>query len=210
MYLETFAVGAFRCNCTIVGDPATGKSIVVDPGDEADGILARLEEAGLEPAILFHTHAHLDHYMATRRLKERFPAARVVLHEADMPLWEATQVQARMFGFEVEDPCRPDIHAGHGERLEAGGVTGTVLHTPGHTPGSCCLHVSEAELVCAGDTLFRRSVGRTDLWGGSAPTLARSIRNTLYALPGKTRVIAGHGPATTIGEEQVANPFVSA
>lgn len=208
MHLETFAVGAFQCNCTILGDPASGKAIVIDPGDEADAIVARLDKAGLEPVVLFHTHAHLDHYMATRRLKERYPQARVLLHEADMPLWEATQTQARMFGFRAEDPEAPDAHPDHQALLVAGSISATVLHTPGHTPGSCCLHVPEAELVCAGDTLFRRSVGRTDLWGGSAPTLARSIREQLYGLPGETRVIAGHGPATTIGEERERNPFV--
>ncbi|MEB3299743.1 MAG: MBL fold metallo-hydrolase [Candidatus Sericytochromatia bacterium] len=209
MIVETLAVGAFRCNCTIIGDETSGHALVVDPGDEADLLLNRLRALELEPVALFHTHAHLDHYMATRRLKETFPDARVVLHEADLPLWEATQVQARIFGFRTDDPCPVDLHPDHGTRLTAGALQATILHTPGHTPGSCCLHLPTAELLCAGDTLFRRGIGRTDLWGGSARTLASSIRTHLYELPGETRVIAGHGLSTTIDEERTQNPFVS-
>lgn len=209
MILETFPVGAFQCNCTILGDEATGEAIVVDPGDEGEAILARLERLGLKARLAFHTHAHLDHVMGTRDIKERH-AAEILLHPGDRDLYEGLQIQARMFGLRTADPLPVDAWIAHGDRVSCGKVSGEVIHTPGHTPGSVCLYVPGTNLLLAGDTLFFRGVGRTDLWGGSFPQLQSSIRERLYALPDGTRVIAGHGPETTIGQERIANPFVRA
>jgi glyoxylase-like metal-dependent hydrolase (beta-lactamase superfamily II) len=207
MILETFPVGAFQCNCTILGDEATGEAIVVDPGDEPEKILGRLKALGLEARYAFHTHAHLDHVMATRRLKEEV-GSEILLHPGDRELYDNLQVQARIFGIRTADPLPVDRWVAHGDKLGAGAVQGEILHTPGHTPGSMCFYVPGENLLFAGDTLFLSGVGRTDLWGGSFPELQASIREHLYALPEDTTVIAGHGPDTSIGAERRSNPFV--
>lgn len=207
MIVETFQVGAFRCNCTILGDPATGEAIVVDPGDEQDLILAHLTELGLVATVVFHTHAHLDHCMATRAIKESQGSV-LMLHPDDRDLYENLQMQARLFGMSASEPAPVDQWVVHGDRLAYGAILGEVIHTPGHTPGSVCLYVSEHDLLFAGDTLFMRGIGRTDLWGGSFEQLEKSILDRLYGLPAATRVIAGHGPDTSIGAERLENPFV--
>lgn len=209
MIVETFPVGSFQCNCTILGDPATGKAIVVDPGDEPDVILGHLQRLGLEAVYAFHTHAHLDHVMATRRVKEEHGAA-ILLHQGDLMLYENLQMQAKLFGMKTGDPLPVDEFVEDGDSVRTGALNGKVIHTPGHTPGSMCLHLSEANLLLAGDTLFMRGIGRTDLWGGSYPEIQASIRDRLYSLPPATRVIAGHGADTTIGAEKTENPFVRA
>lgn len=207
MILETFPVGAFQCNCTILGDESTGEAIVVDPGDEPEVILGHLRRLGLKARYTFHTHAHLDHVMGTRQVKERDDAD-ILLHPEDRGLYDNLQLQARMFGLTAEDPLPVDSWIAHGDKVTCGQVGGEVIHTPGHTPGSVCLYVPAAGLLLAGDTLFMRGVGRTDLWGGSFPKLQESIRDQLYHLPPDTRVVAGHGPDTTIGDERAENPFV--
>ncbi len=207
MILETFPVGAFQCNCTILGDEATGEAILVDPGDEPERILAKLGELQLEPRFAFHTHAHLDHVMGTRRVKERC-GTEILLHPGDRELYDNLQLQARVFGMKTEDPAPVDQWVAHGDKVTAGSLAGEILHTPGHTPGSICLHLAGAKILFAGDTLFLGSVGRTDLWGGSFEQLQTSIRERLYELPEDTRVITGHGPDTRIGQERRSNPFV--
>ncbi|MBU6428456.1 MAG: MBL fold metallo-hydrolase [Cyanobacteria bacterium REEB65] len=209
MIVETFPVGALACNCTILGCERTRRAIVVDPGDDPERILARLQALRLEPVAAFHTHAHFDHLMATRALKEAL-GPEILLHRDDLPLYDNLQRQVAMFGMRADDPLPVDRFVAHDEDLAWGEGSGTVIHTPGHTPGSVCLHVPELGLLLAGDTLFMRGVGRTDLWGGSFERLEESIRDRLYVLPPETTVIAGHGPATTIGAERSQNPFVRA
>ncbi len=207
MILETFPVGAFQCNCTIMGDETTHEAIVVDPGDEPELILGHLRRLGLRARFAFHTHAHLDHVMGTRRVKED-QGADILLHGDDRELYDNLQLQARMFGLSTADPLAVDTWVQDGDKVACGQVAGEVIHTPGHTPGSVCLYLPGSHLLFAGDTLFQGGVGRTDLWGGSFPQLEASIRDKLYALPEQTRVVAGHGPDTTIGSERKGNPFV--
>lgn len=201
---ETFPVGALSCNCTLVWDPGAGTGVVVDPGDEAVRIARRVEELGFRVTALLHTHAHFDHVGATFALQERWQVP-AYLHPGDAYLVDGLDLQTGMFGM---DPVPPPVMAAladgdvhHGLRM---------LHTPGHTPGSCCFHGSAEGkgLLLAGDTLFQGGVGRTDLWGGSWERLEASIRDRLYTLPDATVVIPGHGPLTTIGREAESNPFV--
>lgn len=202
--LETFSVGPLGCNCSLLWDPAAGTGLVVDPGGEGPRIRARVEALGFRVAALLHTHAHFDHVGATKELQDRWQCP-AFLHEADDFLVEHLDMQTGLFG--MPSLPKPDMAPLHeGERFE--GLE--TLHTPGHTPGSCCFHgaFERGGLVLAGDTLFKGGVGRTDLWGGDWDLLEESIHTRLYTLAEGTLVIPGHGPATTIGAEAAGNPFV--
>lgn len=212
--IESFPVGPLGCNCTILGDPETKKALVVDPGGDEDLILARVEELGLEVVALLHTHAHLDHILATRAVHEK-TGAKIHLHEGDLFLYDNMIQQAqrlRMMGMPIPEPGEPipvDSYLKDGEALSAGDLEVGVLHTPGHTPGSCCFSLQTGpKLLVAGDTLFRGSIGRTDLPGGDFATIETSIRDRLYTLEEETEVITGHGPRTSIASERRSNPFV--
>jgi glyoxylase-like metal-dependent hydrolase (beta-lactamase superfamily II) len=208
--IETFPVGPLGCNCAIVADPETKEAIVVDPGDEPDRILEALSSNGLRAVALAHTHAHFDH-IGVSALLSRLTGAPILLHEGDVPLYENLDKQGALFGFEVEAPGRVDRFLAHGETIACGKGALEVLHTPGHTPGSLCfLSAGDQPLLFSGDTLFRRSIGRTDLWGGSTPQILASIKERLLTLPGDLEVLPGHGEPTTIAEEARLNPFVGA
>jgi glyoxylase-like metal-dependent hydrolase (beta-lactamase superfamily II) len=211
MIVSVVPVGALQCNCTILGDPGTGEAIVVDPGDQVDKVLAALRRHGLRCTAILNTHAHIDHVGANQPLKEA-TGAPVMLHEADLPLYDNLRVQAEWMGGLIPEPVRADIdrHLGQGDRVQAGALTAEVLHTPGHTPGSLCFHLPGTEpLLLSGDTLFAGSIGRTDLWGGDFDQEIASIRTRLLTLGDATRVIPGHGPETTIGWERRRNPFLA-
>jgi hydroxyacylglutathione hydrolase len=207
---ESFPVGPLQCNCTILGDPASGTALVVDPGDDAEDILRRLSAHRLRAVALVHTHAHFDHVGATRAVAERTQAA-IHLHEADLFLYENLEMQGAAFGFTFDDVLPVSRFIAQGDTVATGAIEVEVLHTPGHTPGSVCFSLGgAAPVLFSGDTLFQRSIGRTDLWGGDARAIERSIKSKLYTLPEGTLVIPGHGPETTIGEERRMNAFVRA
>jgi glyoxylase-like metal-dependent hydrolase (beta-lactamase superfamily II) len=207
---ETFPVGPLQCNCTILGDPASGAAIVVDPGDEAPEILRRLRARGLRAVALVHTHAHFDHVGATRQVADATRAA-IHLHAADEFLYQNLEMQGAAFGFRFDPVLPVSRFVADGETVAAGALEVEVVHTPGHTPGSVCFRLGgAAPLLFSGDTLFQGSIGRTDLWGGDPRAIVRSIRTRLYGLPEDTVVVPGHGPETTIGEERATNPFVRA
>lgn len=204
MKLESFAVGPLGCNCTLMWDPATLEALVVDPGGEGPRIARRVAELGLKVRLLLHSHAHFDHVGATRELQDLWQVP-AYLHTGDGFLIDALDQQTSLFGMpSIPRPETTDLHPGDRFRTLA------TLHTPGHTPGSCCFHgaFEGGQVVLAGDTLFRDGVGRTDLWGGSWEQLESSIQRELYPLDGHTLVIPGHGPATTIGREREGNPYV--
>ncbi len=209
--LEVFPVGPLQANCTLLGDEESGRLVVIDPGDEAERIAAKIRETGLEPVAILHTHGHMDHAGGTSALLDLLGGAVAVgIHPADLPLYRNLPGQGRMFGLDVPEPPEPDMALEDGQRIPLGSLELEVRHTPGHSPGSVCfvVHGATTPLVVVGDVLFAGSIGRTDLWGGSFETLADSIRTRLYTLPDETRVVTGHGPATTIGQERRTNPFV--
>ncbi|HET6329670.1 MAG TPA: MBL fold metallo-hydrolase [Holophagaceae bacterium] len=202
--LESFPVGPLGCNCSLLWDPETGRGLVVDPGGDGAKIRRRVETLGFKVMALLHTHAHFDHVGATKELQDRWQCP-AHLHEGDDFLIENLDTQTGAFGMPpIPTPDMAALNAG--DRFDAL----TTLHTPGHTPGSCCFHggFEKGAVLLAGDTLFRRGVGRTDLWGGDFNQLEASIQGQLYGLGEGTLVIPGHGPATTIGEERAQNPFV--
>ena len=207
--IETFPVGPLQCNCSILVDEATREAVVIDPGDEPERILKVLAAAKVRPVALLHTHAHLDHITGTREVSE-ITRAPILIHPDDLPLYEALPEQAALFGFRVEAPRPVDRPLADAEVIRFGKSSLRVIHTPGHTPGSTCFALEGDEpLLFSGDTLFRRSIGRTDLRGGDPDAILASIREKLFVLPGDTPVICGHGPDTTIEEEKRLNPFAA-
>lgn len=195
------------CNCSVIGDEVSHEAIVIDPGDDVSGIAAILERYGLTVKMIVITHAHIDHIGGAAKLR-KLTGAPVYMHEADKMLSDRLDMQAAWLGMETPEDPGIDVAAKEGDILRAGSLEARVLHTPGHTPGSISLYMPAESLVLAGDTLFQGSVGRTDLPGGDAAQIARSIRGKLYTLPEETVVVPGHGENTSIGEERRANPFV--
>jgi hydroxyacylglutathione hydrolase len=209
MLLATFPVGALGCNCSIVGCPETGEAAVIDPGGDADRIIETLTKHGLKVKYLLHTHAHFDHVMGAREMREK-TGAQICLHKGDQWLYDNLAKQCALFGMRADDTLPVDHYLDDEEEVKIGNLKTKVIHTPGHTPGSLCFSVEEKESVLfAGDTLFQHSIGRTDLWGGSFEQIISSIRERLFKLDDSTDVIPGHGPSTTIWSERRENPFVA-
>jgi len=207
MILETFPVGPLQCNCTILGDEETHEAIIVDPGDEITRIQRRLKELGLVLKQILITHAHIDHVGGALKLKS-LTGAPIYLNEADLPLLQMMSAQAAWLGIETPETAPPDEGLVDSRMVGLENYPARVIHTPGHTQGSVCLHFAPMKMVLAGDTLFSGSIGRTDLPGGNFEQIIDSIQTRLLSLPDETRVIPGHGPATTIGAERRVNPFL--
>lgn len=207
MILESFPVGPLHCNCTILGDEVTCEAIVVDPGDNVPEILSRLQKHGLSLRQIVITHAHIDHVGGAVLLK-RATGAPVFLNQKDLALLGAMEVQAGWIGVPTPEVAPPDASAEDGLAVGLAALPAEVMHTPGHTPGSICLLFHKQNLLLAGDTLFAGSIGRTDLPGGDGRQILRSLRDRLLVLPDTTRVLPGHGPETSIGEERQSNPFL--
>jgi hydroxyacylglutathione hydrolase len=207
MILESFPVGPLRCNCTILGDEVTREAMVVDPGDNIPEILSRLQKHGLTLRQIVVTHAHIDHVGGAAQLR-KLTGAPVVMNQLDLGLLGMMQMQAGWLGVPTPEVASPDASAEDGLAIGLSTLPAQVLHTPGHTPGSICLLFPDHNLLLAGDTLFAGSIGRTDLPGGDGQQILRSLRDRLLVLPDATRVLPGHGPETTIGEERQSNPFL--
>jgi glyoxylase-like metal-dependent hydrolase (beta-lactamase superfamily II) len=212
MILETRAVQPFFKNGYVAGCPDTREGVVIDPGDEVDQLLEAIGQHRLEIKYILLTHAHLDHITGVARAKAALGAP-VGLHQDDNFLYRAVVQQGRAFGLEVEEQPAVDFFYDLGAPLRFGRYEVWIQHTPGHCPGGVCLAVGSAaspeRTLFVGDTLFAGSIGRTDLPGGDMATLMRSIREVLLEYPDETVVHSGHGPATTIGRERAANPFLA-
>lgn len=209
MHIETFPVGVLQCNCSIVVDPATKKAIVVDPGGDFEKIRERLGALGAEVAAIVHTHTHIDHVGATAPL-QRLTDASAKIHEADRFLYDLAQVQAEFIGIPRIEMAEMDGDLTDDLVVEAGAVRLRVMHTPGHSPGSVTFVLDEQNVAFTGDTLFRRGIGRTDLWGGDGDLILRSLRDRVLSLGDDVRVVSGHGVDSTIGEERRNNRFLRA
>ena len=207
LIIESFPVGPLQCNCTILGDLATGEAIVIDPGDEIGRIQQKLTAHNLKLKQILITHAHIDHIGGAVKLK-KLTGAPILLNENDLPLLKMMATQAAWLGMETPETAPPDASLTEGLVVGLPGLEAQVLHTPGHTQGSVSLYFEPLKMVFAGDTLFAGSIGRTDLPGGDYAQILSSIHSGLMKLPDETRVISGHGPATTIGDERETNPFL--
>jgi len=206
-YIASWTVGPFAENPYLIACPDTGQAIFVDPGDDGPLLWQAVLDAGVRLRAIVLTHAHLDHVGAVEFLRRR-AGVPVYLHAADAPLLAAVPQQARLFGLQAAPVAPAERTLAEGDILEVGTLRFRILHTPGHSPGGVCLYSQEQRLLLAGDTLFRRGFGRTDLPGGDARVLLRSIETQLWPLPDDTRVLPGHGGQTTIGEERWLNPIV--
>jgi len=230
MIHEVLPVGWLQCNCSIVGDPETREALVLDPGDDVNRVLEALARHSLTVRLIVSTHAHIDHVGGLRKLHE-VTGAPVLMHGDDLGLYRHLDAQAAWLGVPPPATAQIDQVLKEGDTLRWGRFAASVLHTPGHTPGSVSLYLppdagklvtssvgpqshsnvgagADPGKLFAGDTLFAGSIGRTDLWGGSAPDILRSIHEKLLTLPDGTLVYPGHGSSTTIGEERAANPFL--
>jgi hydroxyacylglutathione hydrolase len=201
-------VGPFAENTYLVGCSETGEAVLVDPGGELDRVLALRDPGGFRVTRIVLTHGHIDHVAGCASAKARLGVP-VQLHAEDAGWVEALTRQAEVFGFdEAREPLEVDHFHVDGETFAVGAHSARIIHTPGHSRGSCCLWFERARVLLVGDTLFAGSVGRTDLPGGDFEALARSIKDRLFPLGDDVAFHPGHGPHGTLGEERLANPFV--
>jgi hydroxyacylglutathione hydrolase len=207
MIHEILPVGPLQCNCSIFGDETSREAIVIDPGADIDDILAILAHHSLTVKAIVITHAHIDHIGGAAKLKAATEAP-VYMNQKDQELLARLDVQAAWLGMETPKDTKVDAEARDGDSLKLGPADFHILHTPGHTQGSISLWIPAENKLIAGDTLFRDSIGRTDLPGGDGRQILRSIRDKLLPLPGDAIVIPGHGPKTTIAREKESNPFL--
>jgi hydroxyacylglutathione hydrolase len=206
LMVRGIVVGLFQENCYVIGSRRTGEAVCVDPGDEPDEILALARDMGVRITKIVCSHAHLDHIMAVAAVKEATNAP-FLLHADDLTIAEQVPDAARLWlGRDVPRPPNPDVAIADGDDVEIPGIELKVLHTPGHTPGSVSLY--GGGMLFSGDTLFRGSIGRTDLPGGDPVRIIESITQRLMVLPDDTIVLPGHMQETTIGAERAENPFL--
>jgi glyoxylase-like metal-dependent hydrolase (beta-lactamase superfamily II) len=209
LVVRFLTVGAFSENSYVVGCPASGRGVLIDPGGEVPAVLALAQELGLEIEAIWLTHAHLDHVLGLREAAEA-TGVPIWLHPDERMLYDAAPQQGEAFGFPIEPLPEVDESFASGQRLQLGEHTVEVLFVPGHSPGHVAFWFPAADTVVAGDVLFAGSIGRTDLPGGSYETLMQSIRQVLVPLGDDVRVFPGHGPPTEIGIERTSNPFLLA
>lgn len=207
MTFDVVVVGPLGVNCFVLGCEATGHGVVVDPGGDVEQILAAIQKRGLAVVSIINTHGHFDHVGGNRQLKSA-TGAELLIHPADELMLTRVASVAGMYGLQAENSPPPDRLLEDGMLLTFGNQQLRVIHTPGHTPGGCCLYLESEQKLISGDTLFADGVGRTDLPGGSHAQLVDSIRTRLFTLPPQVQVWPGHGPATTIGHEQQHNPYL--
>lgn len=207
MLLRTVVVTEFMTNCYIICDEATKNAIVIDPGGEGRKILKDVEMMGATVTAIVNTHAHVDHIGALKEINDAF-SPEIMLHQAELPILKTASKMARLFGVSIDDPPEPDRFLSEGDQVSCGDILLTVIETPGHSPGGISLLTADGRSCFVGDALFAGSIGRTDLPGGDYHTLIESIKTKLIPLGDDVKVLTGHGPATTIGNERRYNPFL--
>jgi len=208
--IQSLTVGPFQSNCYVVVCTQTQKALIVDAGDEAARILSAVERMGVDVIAVLNTHAHLDHVAGLPDVVESLKVP-VWMHADEMPIYDAVEQQAAMFGLVPPGRVEIDRFVEVGEQIKVGNLTGEILLTPGHSPGSVCLGFwrETPPRLIAGDVLFMGSIGRTDLPGGDYDTIIDTLRQQFVPMPPDTIVYPGHGPHTTIEAEKRANPFLA-
>ena len=210
MIVVPIEVGPMAANAYLLRDETSADGAVIDPGGDGDRIVERCRAEGIEPRYIIDTHGHVDHIAANADLKAAFPEAQLCIGAGDAgQLTDPAANLSAVFGLLLDGPAADKLLA-DGDELRIGAVTLSVLAAPGHTPGGICLLAAQEtppQLFC-GDLIFRRGVGRWDLPGGSRPDLMASIRERVFTLPDQTVLWPGHGPATTVAEERIDNPFM--
>jgi glyoxylase-like metal-dependent hydrolase (beta-lactamase superfamily II) len=216
--IEVIPTGMLEVNCSLISNQETRELFVVDPGGDEDIIYQHISDRQLELKAILHTHAHFDHIMGTGPLLKKYYAAnhnvQVYLNDEDKFLWDNMDSQSQKFGLSFPMQEINITHSmNHNEILNLCGIKVRVMKTPGHSPGSCTFFIDEPDaaipVLIAGDVIFQGSIGRTDLWKGDFDTLMKSINDSILSFPDQTRIIPGHGPDTTVGEERRYNPFLA-
>ncbi len=211
MLILSNAGGIAYTNCFLIADESTRQAALFDaPDHTVDRLLDQAVRRGWEVKALWLTHGHFDHLADHRLVKQRFPAAEILIHAADEPKAAHPEIQTRLFGLPLEiPPLQPDGHVTDGQQLQIGSIAVSVMHTPGHSPGHVCYHLPAERVLIGGDLIIGGSVGRTDLPDSNHAQLETSIRKVMQ-LPPATRLLGGHGEPTTLAHERAHNPFVQA
>ena len=209
--IKVFVFNEIQENTVVLFDE-TKECVIIDAGCNSEIEQLQLSnyivENGLKPVMLLNTHGHFDHVMGNAYLARKYSLS-PMMHRGDLNKVENAVTYVSAFGLQMENPPTPKTFLEDGQVLNFGNTEFKVIHTPGHSEGGVCFYFEKENLLVAGDTLFRGSIGRTDLPGGDYDELMQSIHNKLLTLPGETRVICGHGPGTTIGQEAMSNPFLT-
>ncbi len=207
MEVKQIVAGNFQTNVYIVYDVDTRLGVVIDPGEDAETILQFIQKEQLKIEKILLTHAHFDHIGAVNSTKKHTGATAVACSE-ELPFMSSAKNNLSVF-FKQPLTLEVDLYVADGDVVSVGEIEFELLHTPGHTPGSCCYHIKKEKKLFSGDTLFFESIGRTDLPHGSTKDIMASITDTLFRLPGDTDVYPGHDQRTTIQHEKDNNPYVS-
>lgn len=204
MIIKTLTLGVFSCNNYLIMCEETNDAVLIDASGDYDVTMQVANSMNANLKYIFHTHGHLDHISGDIELKAK-AGAKIFIHKGDQDLVKKFKDQLMMFGLpDMEIPVI-DEYINDGQTLKVGKLEFKVIHTPGHTPGCVCFLVDD--MLFSGDTLFRESVGRTDLHGGSYEQIGNSIKNKLFTLDDDIKVFPGHGPTSSIGYEKENNPF---
>jgi len=209
MKIEHLILGSYETNCYILRENEAVKDcMIVDTGLEAEPLIDFLKAGELNPVAAVFTHGHIDHITGIPLLRENYPHIRIYIHKLDARMLTRATSNLSVLAGRIFRTKPADELVEEGDVIEAAGVKLEVFHTPGHTQGGISLYSKDEKILFSGDTLFAGSVGRTDMPGGNMRKLIEGIREKLLPLPEETLVYPGHGPATTIGQEKVRNPFL--
>lgn len=204
MIFKRFVVGPLEVNCYLIADEGTKEGCIVDPGDNGEELLNFIVSNDIILKYIINTHCHFDHVGANSFLKNK-TGAKLAINRLELPLLERADIGAKLWGFNITPSPKPDIYLNDGDILKVGNIEILVLHTPGHSPGGICLKIDN--FIITGDTLFAGGIGRTDLPGGNYNELIKSIKEKLFVYANDTKIYPGHGPASTIENEKLFNPF---
>lgn len=209
MKIQSFTFNPFQTNCFVCHED--GEAAIIDPScqhtSEIETLLEYIKTNELTVRHLLLTHGHIDHIFGCQAMVDAFGMG-FKMHLADEPLLEEAPMQAKMFGVAMDKPPMPAAYLNEGDTISLGSSTWSIIHTPGHSPGSICFVDEANQFVIAGDVIFNNSIGRTDLWQGSLPTLMESIFQKVMTLDDAVKLYPGHGPDTTVGRERISNPFL--
>jgi len=206
--LIPFVLGPMENNTYLIADTISREAVIIDPGLDSHSVRQEMTASGWQPVAIWLTHAHFDHIAGINDFYDGTgPPISIGLHPDDLSLYRQGG-EADLFGIHIGQMPEPDLIFSHEKILRFGSHEFIVRHTPGHTPGHVVFYSTELQAVCCGDLIFHHSIGRTDLRGGSHPTILRSIRENILTLPPNTHLLSGHGPGTTVAEEQANNPFL--